>query len=132
MSEIRATTISDLAGTGPATLTKQSAAKAWVNFNGSGTPAVSGSFNVSSITDRAAGKYAVVFTSSFANANHSSSGNGKKDNTTDDGNVHVQIGGATDYTTLATEIRIAVGRLTQTFDGVDSPAIQASTHGDLA
>ncbi len=33
MSEIRATTISDAAGTGPITLTKQSAAKAWVSYN---------------------------------------------------------------------------------------------------
>ena len=132
MSTIIATTLSNGSVSVPTATVVNGSAKAWVNFNGSGTPAVSGSFNVSSITDRAAGKYAVVFTSSFANANHSSSGNGKKDNTTDDGNVHVQIGGATDYTTLATEIRLAVGRLTQTFDGVDSPAIQASTHGDLA
>jgi len=40
MSEIRATTISNAAGTGPITLTGQSAAKAWVNFNGTGTVAI--------------------------------------------------------------------------------------------
>jgi hypothetical protein len=34
LSNIRATTISALNGTDPITLTKQSAAKAWVNFNG--------------------------------------------------------------------------------------------------
>ena len=36
MSEIRATTISNAAGTGPITMTGQYAAKAWVNFNGIG------------------------------------------------------------------------------------------------
>jgi hypothetical protein len=67
MSEIRATTISDLAGTGPATLTGQYAAKAWANINGS-APNFNGSFNMSSITDVGpAGDYIVNFASSFAN-----------------------------------------------------------------
>ena len=70
MSEIRATTISDLAGTGPATLTKQSAAKAWVNFNGQGTVAIDASFNVSSITDSSTGQYSDNFTSNFSDSNY--------------------------------------------------------------
>lgn len=65
MSEIRATTISNLAGTGPATLTKQSAAKAWANFNGTGTIAARDSFNVSSLTDNGVGNYNVNFTNAF-------------------------------------------------------------------
>jgi hypothetical protein len=36
MSEIRTNLLSDAAGTGPAGLFKQSAAKAWANLNGSG------------------------------------------------------------------------------------------------
>ena len=52
MSEIRATSISDTAGTGPVTLTKQSAAKGWVQFDTNDNPPVAdGSFNVSSLTD---------------------------------------------------------------------------------
>ena len=70
MSEIRATTISDLAGTGPATLTGQYAAKAWVNFNGTGTVAIRESGNVSSITDNATGGYSVNFTNAMADANY--------------------------------------------------------------
>ena len=54
MSEIRATTISNAAGTGPATLTGQSAAKAWVYFNQLNV-IVSQSFNISSVTDSATG-----------------------------------------------------------------------------
>ena len=70
MSEIRATTISDLAGTGPATLTGQYAAKAWVNFNGQGTVAIRASGNVSSITDNWTGNYTVNFTTAFSDTSY--------------------------------------------------------------
>ena len=43
-----------------------SAAKAWVNFNGTGTVAIRRGYNVSSITDNGTGNYAVNFTTSFA------------------------------------------------------------------
>jgi hypothetical protein len=46
-------------------------AKAWVNFNGTGTVAIRDSFNVSSITDNGAGDYTVNFTTAMANANYS-------------------------------------------------------------
>lgn len=46
-----------------------SAAKAWVNFNGAGTIAIRGSYNVSSITDNGAGDYTVVFTTAMSSAN---------------------------------------------------------------
>lgn len=47
------------------------AAKAWVNFNGTGTIAIRASFNVSSITDNGVGDYTVNFTSALSNANFS-------------------------------------------------------------
>ena len=63
-------------GTDPVTLTKQSAAKAWVNINGSsGTPTSRDSFNVSSITDYSTGRYAPVLTSAMSDANYSACGN---------------------------------------------------------
>ena len=46
-------------------------AKAWVNFNGTGTVAINGSFNVSSITDNGTGDYTVNFTTAMPNANYS-------------------------------------------------------------
>jgi hypothetical protein len=70
LSEIRATTISDAAGTGPATLTGQYAAKAWVNFNGTGTVAIRESGNVSSITDENTGDYTVSFTTAMTDVNY--------------------------------------------------------------
>jgi hypothetical protein len=46
-------------------------AKAWVNFNGTGTVAIRASYNVSSITDNGTGDYTVNFTNAFADANYS-------------------------------------------------------------
>jgi hypothetical protein len=46
------------------------AAKAWVNFNGTGTVAIRASFNVTSITDNSTGDYTVNFTSALADANY--------------------------------------------------------------
>jgi len=45
-------------------------AKAWVNFNGTGTVAIRGSFNVSSITDNGTGDYTVNFTTAMPNTNY--------------------------------------------------------------
>lgn len=50
---------------------EQYLAKAWVNFNGTGTVAIRASGNVSSITDNGAGDYTVNFTSAMADANYS-------------------------------------------------------------
>ena len=69
MSEIRATTISDLAGTGPATLTGQSAAKAWVRYD-QVSVAIQSSFNVSSVTDASAGNWDVNLTTSMSNGDY--------------------------------------------------------------
>ena len=74
MSEIRATTISDTAGTGPVTLTGQYAAKVWANFNGSGTAAIRESGNVSSLTDNSVGVFTLNFTSALVDANYAPSG----------------------------------------------------------
>jgi hypothetical protein len=71
LSEIRATTISDAAGTGPVTLTKQSAAKAWLNMDGTGTIAIRDSFNTSSIVDDATGKYSQYYISNMSSDDYS-------------------------------------------------------------
>jgi len=44
--------------------------RAWVNFNGTGTPAIRASFNVSSITDNGTGDYTVNFTNALSDANY--------------------------------------------------------------
>ena len=64
MSEVRADTITASNGTGPVTLTKQSAAKAWMYYK-QNTPAISDSFNTSSATDTGTGNYLQNYTNSF-------------------------------------------------------------------
>ena len=71
MSEIRATTISDAAGTGPITLTKQSAAKAWISVNQTSTQAILNSTNVTSITDQGLGLTTVNYLSAMSSATYS-------------------------------------------------------------
>ena len=52
----------------------EGSAKAWVNFNGTGTIATRDSFNTSSLTDNGTGDYDNSFTTSFSNANYTHSG----------------------------------------------------------
>ena len=46
-------------------------ARAWVNFNGTGTVAIRASGNVTSITDNGTGDYTVNFTTAMTDANYS-------------------------------------------------------------
>jgi hypothetical protein len=46
-------------------------ARAWVNFNGTGTVAIRASGNVSSITDNGTGDYTVNFSTAMSDANYS-------------------------------------------------------------
>lgn len=46
-------------------------ARAWVNFNGTGTVAIRAALNVTSITGNAVGDYTVNFTTALADANYS-------------------------------------------------------------
>jgi hypothetical protein len=57
----------DSAGTQIGTL-----CRAWVQFDGTGTPAIAASFNVSSITDHAVGEYSINFTNNLPDGNYSS------------------------------------------------------------
>ena len=65
------TTLSDGTNSTSSTNCIQGSAKAWVNFNGTGTVAIRGSYNVSSITDNGAGDYTVNFTNALTDANYS-------------------------------------------------------------
>ena len=49
-------------------------AKAWVNFDGTGTVAIRESGNVSSITDNGVGYYTVNFTTAMTDANYAIAG----------------------------------------------------------
>lgn len=80
------------------------AARAWVNFNGTGTVAIRASGNVSSITDNGVGDYTLNFTTAMSDANYSSA------ITSDNTNTAVLAFGAdgtTPRTTTALRLRTA-------------------------
>lgn len=86
--------------------------RAWVNFNGTGTVAIRGSFNVSSITDNGTGDYTVNFTNALPDANYAA-------------NVTTQSGGIAgavtlDASTARTTTALRVGALTTAGSFVDS------------
>jgi len=120
LSDIRANTISDAAGTGPIDLYKQSAAKAWVSFTGTGTVTIQDSFEMSSIADRGVGLYTVNFSSTFDNALYACTA-GSSDYTADG------IGRSRTTTSSQTENKDA-----RTYTPADSPNYFFVAIGDLA
>jgi len=131
MSTIKADTIQNTSG-GAVTLTDQTAAKAWVNFNGTGTVAVRDNFNVSSITDNGTGDYTVNFSSSFGNANYNLSAATKWQS----GQEGFILSHNTNTTVTASAIRLINGvpgtNLSTALTPRDETYIFALFHGDLA
>jgi len=125
LSEIRATTISDAAGTGPITLTKQSAAKAWVNFNGTGTASIRDSVNVASLTDNGTGIYTLTYTSSMS----STSSHVPNANCEESVNGYNRSATVTSSSTAHTDCRFFNTGTNVLFDGEYG---YVTTHGDLA
>ena len=81
------------------------AARAWVNFNGTGTVAIRASGNVSSITDNGTGDYTVNFTTAMSDANYSAVGTAQGSTI---GNVPFvfEISGAANPTTSNCRIQV--------------------------
>jgi hypothetical protein len=59
--------------------------KSWINFDGTGTPSIRASKNVSSITDHGTGDYTINFTTSLTDANYAVAGSSAKQATLDTG-----------------------------------------------
>ena len=109
MSTLRCTNLQDTSGGNSLTTAQiyNGAAKAWVNFNGSGVVAIRGNFNVSSITDNASGDYTVNFTNALADANYSVVGTTNRSNNEVSNTGYgasVSIRGASAPTTTAVRI----------------------------
>ena len=85
-SELRVTTLSNATGDGPATLTKQHAAKAWLKYAGSGTT-FDDSEGVSSATDNGTGDYTENFSNSFDTVSYTVIAGGSQGATLFDGTI---------------------------------------------
>jgi len=84
------TTLSDGTNSTSSTNPILGSAKAWVNFNGTGTVAIRSSYNVSSITDNGTGDYTINFINAMPNANYSASMAGKR-TASDDGWFRTEV-----------------------------------------
>jgi len=125
MSTIRCDNFGPSAG--GTTYSARGIAKAWVNFNGTGTIAARDSENVSSLTDNGTGNYTVNFSSAFGAGDYAtavSQGSGSS------GTINVgSLGPQTvDPTTTAFRF-ITYGT---SFTLVDSGYAYLISHGDLA
>jgi hypothetical protein len=80
MSTLKINTLSNLAGSQstPVENAINGSAKAWVNFNGTGTVAIRGSYNISSITDVQTGVYRLNFITAMPDANYATTAIGSE------------------------------------------------------
>lgn len=130
MSNIRIDNIAPSAG-GTYRNAPRGIAAAWVNFNGTGTPAIRDSVNVGSITDNASGDYTVNFSAAMADANYATvgstgtNGNGYAPATLNINRVR-SSGNHVDPTTSA--VRITVDPASNG----DSKYVSVTIMGDLA
>ena len=97
-------------------------ARAWVKFNGTGTPAINASGNVSSITDGGVGLYTINFTTAMADANYATIITAQETSAgARDGCIQLRGGGT--YSTSAVQIFSGV---LNAFNAVDNPIICVS------
>ena len=118
MSTLRLTTISNQTGSAsvPSDTVINGSAKAWVNFNGTGTVAIRASFNVSSITDNGTGDYTVNFTTAMVDANYCVTTSNKYDdaNTSFANGVTVVARYTTAFQTGSVRVQTGINALTDT------------------
>lgn len=102
----------------------QGLAKAWINFNGQGTPAARDSNNIASLTDVSTGVYEPNFSSVMSNANFSSTCGSPGNNA---GSVNFSLGVES---TATTKVRVR----NQNGNGgeEDNNQNNVAVHGDLA
>ena len=81
MSTLKVATIQDTSGNNSSTPAQvaEGRAKAWINFNGTGTVAIRDDFNFSSVTDNGTGLYTLNFSTDLANANYAVVTGGSRD-----------------------------------------------------
>ena len=91
-------------------------AKAWVNFNGTGTVAIRDSYNVSSITDGGTGDFTVNFSNALNNANYCALGSSRAV-----WGTRCTIVAFSDYTT--TSVRLGTVNLTNQLQDEDTNCV---------
>ena len=118
MSTIDVANITDGTDTVATSYVVNGSAKAWVNFNGTGTVAIRDSVNVGSITDTGVGVYGVNFSTSFTDDGYAATSSSPE---------VVRYGNST-YT--SSSLRVITTNTSGTAS--DSQIVATSSHGYLA
>jgi len=96
--------------------------RAWVNFNGTGTPAIRASGNVSSITDGGIGIYTVNFATAMPDTDYAVSGIGSNENTNGNRGANgFMVEGSADMTTSSCKVLYAYGSTASTDGSLMDP-----------
>ena len=119
MSTLKVNNIKDTSG-GTSNLKIDGAAKAWVNFDGTGTVSIDDSFNVSSITDNSTGNYTINFTNAMPNAEYAVSGSVETTNAT---SVVFTTFGTSGNSRTTSGVRIAASYSNTIVDAVECSVI---------
>jgi len=127
-SELRVNTLKDASGNNSiaTSFIAGGSAKAWVNFNGTGTIAERDSLNVGSLTDDSTGVYSVNFSSAMGNANYSTTGSAGGDSS-----AHILTKkGLGTHTTAA--VQVIVTENASSASPTDDSIVDTVVNGDLA
>jgi len=108
MSTLRLDTIQDQAGNNASTPDEiySGRAKAWVNFDGTGTVSIRADFNVSSITDNGTGDYTINYSNSFSDSNYAVTAFAKNNDNAAQESFVVSANLSDVYTPSATQIKL--------------------------
>jgi hypothetical protein len=106
---------------------QQGLAKAWVNFNGTGTIAIRDSLNVASLTDSGTGIYVNNLTNPMSAANFSSFAGGDVNNGNDDVRRNNRL-----WAIQTGLVRVVCGFNGNSNTKEDWTNVYTSIHGDLA
>ena len=128
MSTIRVDNFGPSAG--GTTYSARGIAKAWVNFNGTGTIATRDSENVSSLTDNGTGDYTVNFSNAFAAADYSFAGATKPPSGFSNQTFGRVLSGKYNVSPTVSALRIVTCTTSIGLEDFDVNCV--TTHGDLA
>tara|TARA_B100000575_G_C22928449_1_gene538176 strand:+ start:368 stop:742 length:375 start_codon:yes stop_codon:yes gene_type:complete len=124
MSTLVVNTINDLSGNS----ITQGTAKAWINFDGTGTIASRDTFNTTSLTDVGTGNYSFDFVSDMANNDYAISGQNRSPGVRAGAGINAPSNSDSDAATGSLEFfTIFVSG-----DPFDYTQISVIIHGDLA
>jgi len=127
MSTLNVSNITDGTTTVGTSYVVNGSAKAWCNFNGTGTIAIQDSLNVSSLTDDGTGTYQSLMTNSMAAANYVAFGGGDVNNANNDLRRNVRL-----FRIETGLVKIACGINANSDTKEDWTNVYTSAFGDLA